>query len=94
MNCSINQSVKYIMQDGIRSKASKIIIPKGVTELEHRAIVECERLKRVDIYGKVDSIGGKCFSYCTNLKEVHLHENVTTITRMTELGNNFNIILQ
>lgn len=54
-----------------------IVIPKAVDEIEYSAFGYCEKLRSVDIDAQI--IGSQAFSYCKNLSEVKLGENVKTI---------------
>jgi len=75
----ISQYAKYIESYGITNDAYKIIIPEGVEKIEANGIIECNSLKRVDIYGDIKLFNCSSITRCKNLTEVHIHSEIEVI---------------
>ena len=54
-------------------------IPKGVTEIDSGAFLECKNLTRITIPDSVKKIGNAAFYFCTDLTSVNIPESVKEI---------------
>ncbi len=69
-----NVLVKYKPDDD-----GNVIIPDGVTTIDHNAFKECADLKSVEIPSSVTEIGSYAFSWCDKLENVEISASVTKI---------------
>lgn len=58
----------------------------NVQEIENQVFAYCEKLKSIDIPASVTTLGRWIFQECYNLKNVTLHEGLTTLSPSTFYG--------
>lgn len=63
----------------VSENLKKVIIGKGITELDTEAFAHYKNLETVKFSNTVSSIGYDAFAYCENLKEISLTENINYI---------------
>ena len=82
-NCFENSTIK-----SDSSTSTVFTIPKSVTSLGTRAFRECDKLVNVvfESGSVLESISDSCFDNCSNLSQVTLPENLTSINRVAFWG--------
>lgn len=63
----------------VPEKLKKVIIGKGINELDTEAFAHYKNLETVKFSNTVSSIGSDAFAYCENLKEINLTDNINFI---------------
>lgn len=85
-NCQNLENVTFdegttILTGGLLSNTGikKVIIPSGVTEIEHGVFDECKNLTTISFPDSLKSIGYNVFRECTTLNNVVIPDSVTVI---------------
>ncbi|MCM1507891.1 MAG: leucine-rich repeat protein [Ruminococcus flavefaciens] len=76
--------INNILLDGSNCTGD-VVIPDGVTCIEHGAFSFCSGLTSIIIPNSVTSIGGHTFESCKNLKSVKIPNSITNISTQTFL---------
>lgn len=67
----IPSGVVSIGNEAFRGKdIVNVTIPESVIEIGEYSFSECRKLKKVNIEGTIDKIGGRAFLYCEELEEI------------------------
>ncbi len=66
---------RYIEEEGV----TEVVIPDGVTKIEHDAFSCCETLKHITIPDSVITIGSGAFAYCASLTDIHIPNSVKSL---------------
>lgn len=71
----IPSGVVSIGNEAFRGKdIVNVTIPESVIEIGEYSFSECRKLKKVNIEGTIDKIGGRAFLYCEELEEIDLSQ--------------------
>ena len=73
----------FHIEDGVlveyKGKATKVVVPSGVTEIGDGVFCEFEKITSVTLPSSVTSIGANAFDACHALTEINLPEGLTYI---------------
>ena len=68
----------YLAESAFRNTAlTEIIIPASLIQMDANVFADCKTLARADIRSPM--VGDGCFTACTSLKEIVLHDGVQTL---------------
>lgn len=79
-------TVTIIREKAFSSTGLEDIDLANVQEFENQVFEYCERLKLIDIPASVTKLGSWIFLGCANLKDITLHEGLTTLSPSTFYG--------